>query len=340
MRRTLYQPLQSAVGAGMTAFGVRLAGFKGLLRWQTQTDTYFSREISDRVRVIACLTVLPNIAHSDSPGETLASAEWTAVRKALCAGPNDTVVVVWGPEADAKLGAQEVIARAREATIGVPSETRQALGDGTNGFERILPGPDRMYPDTDLPPKRILPERLDRLRASLPARILARESRYREMGVPADLVERLASSPFAPLFERAVGEWSLKPALAAVVLVQYPRRLKKRGLPADRIDGATLEAVLRAVGERRLYKEGVLPLLERLLSGGGTVAEALPPAADPAGVEAGVREATAAVKGLRFRREPARALKAMGFLMASLRGRADGAELAARLSGALEGAAE
>ncbi len=340
VRRTLYQPLQSAVGAGMTVFGVRLAGFKGLLRWQTQTDTYFSREISDRVRVIACLTVLPNIAHSDSPGETLASAEWTAVRKALSAGPNDTVVVVWGPEADAKLGAQEVTARAREATIGVPSETRQALGDGTNGFERILPGPDRMYPDTDLPPKRIPSERLGRLRASLPANILSRESRYREMGVPADLVERLASSPFAPLFEKAAGERRVKPALAAVVLVQYPRRLKKRGLPAERLDAGTMETVLRALGEKRLYKEGVLPLLERLLSEGGTAAEALPPAADTAGVEAGVREATAAVKGLRFRREPARALKAMGFLMASLRGRADGAELAARISGALEGAAE
>ena len=101
-----------------------------------------------------------------------------------------------------------------------------------------------------------------------------------------------------------------------------------------------METVLRALGERRLYKEGVLPLLERLLSAGGTVAEALPSAADPAGVAAGIHAAAAAMKGLRFRREPARTLKAMGFLMASLRGRADGAELAARLSGALEGAAE
>jgi glutamyl-tRNA(Gln) amidotransferase subunit E len=340
LRRALYQPLQSAVAAGMTVHGVRLGGFKGLLRWQTQTDTVFSREISDRVRVIACLTVLPNIAHSDSFGETLASSEWTAVRKALGAGPNDTMVVVWGPDADAKLGAQEIIARAREATIGVPSETRQAFGDGTNGFERILPGPDRMYPDTDLPPKRIPPERLERVRASLPPHILTREGRYRELGVPEDLVARLAASPFAPLFEQAVGEWGVKPALAAVVLVQYPRRLKRRGLPVDRLDAATIEAVLRALGGRRLYKEGVLPLLERVLSAGGTVSEALPPVADAEGVIAGIRGATAVVKGLRFRREPARALKAMGFLMASLRGRADGAELAARLDGALQGAAE
>ena len=340
LRRTLYQPIQSAVAAGQTVHGVRLAGFKDLLRWQTQPDTVFSREISDRVRVIACLTVLPNIAHSDSLGETLASAEWTGVRKALGAGLNDTAVVVWGPAADAKLGAQEIIARAREATIGIPSETRQALGDGTNGFERILPGPDRMYPDTDLPPKRIEPERLERVRASLPPRLLTRESRYRDLGVPEDLVARLAASPAAPLFERAVAEWGVKPALAAVVLVQYPRRLKKRGLPVERLEPAALEAVLRALGGRRLFKEGVLPLLERVLSSGATVAEALPAAADGEGIEAGIREAASAVKGMRFRREPARALKAMGLLMTSLRGRADGAELASRLDGALEGAAE
>jgi glutamyl-tRNA(Gln) amidotransferase subunit E len=338
LRRTLYQPLQSAVAAGMTVQGVRLGGFKGLFRWQTQTDTVFSREISDRVRVIACLTVLPNIAHSDSLGETLASSEWTAVRKALGAGPNDTMVVVWGPEADARLGAQEVIARAREATIGVPSETRQALGDETNGFERILPGPDRMYPDTDLPPKRITAERLERVRASLPPPILAREGRYRELGVPEDLVARLAASPLAPLFERAVGEWSVRPTYAAVILVQYPRRLKKRGLPVDRLDAATIEAVFRALGERRLFKEGVLPLLERVLSTGLTIAEVIPPAADAEGVAAGILGATAAVKGLRFRRQPARALKAMGLLMASLRGRVDGAEVASRLDSALEGA--
>ncbi len=34
------------------------------------------------------------------------------------------------------------------------------MSDGTNGFERILPGADRMYPDTDLPPKKITKEKI------------------------------------------------------------------------------------------------------------------------------------------------------------------------------------
>jgi glutamyl-tRNA(Gln) amidotransferase subunit E len=155
LRRTAYLPIQTALSSGLTVLAVRLQGFSGLLRWATQTNTVFAQEISDRVRVIACLTVLPNIMHSDSPGEGLMSSEWQAVRKTLGAGQGDAVVLVWGGPEDVRLGAREIAERAREATVGIPSETRQALEDETNGFERILPGPDRMYPDTDLPPKRV-----------------------------------------------------------------------------------------------------------------------------------------------------------------------------------------
>ncbi len=338
LRRTEYQPVRSAVESGMTVHGVRLIGFRGLLRWQTQTHTFFSREISDRVRVIACLTTLPNIIHSDSPSETLASSEWLAVRKAMGAGPDDTLVIVWGPEADAGLGAQEIIARAREATVGIPSETRQAHIDGTNGFERILPGPNRMYPDTDLPAKRITAERLEGIRASLPPNILKREKRYGEIGVPADLVEKLAVSLFAALFEKAVGEWGMKPSLVSVVLAQFPARLKKKGLPADELDETAMTSVLAALKDRRIYREGVLPLLERALADRKKVEDLWPAPADDAKVRASVRATVESMKDLRFWREAARELLAMGRLMDEWRGRVDGAELAARLKEALEGA--
>jgi glutamyl-tRNA(Gln) amidotransferase subunit E len=333
LRRTLYQPLQTALAAGMSAYAIRLNGFKGLLRWQTQTATYFSQEISDRIRVIACLTTLPNMAHSDSPGEALTSAEWQAVRKSLSSGDNDTLVVVWGPEADAGLAAQEVIIRAREATIGIPSETRQALRDGTNGFERILPGPNRMYPDTDLPPKRIPRERLESIRSGLPPRVAAREAWYREIGVPADLVEDLAVSGYAPLFETAVKAWGLSPKLAAVVLIQYPKRLKKKKLPNLLPEGGLLEAVLQAVKERKIYPEGILPLLERALTTGRPIEALLP----RPGSEAELKSVVArTVDGLREKKTTNKDGEgliryAMGLIMADWRGRAAGADAAREL---------
>jgi len=332
VKRSAYTPLQSALAAGMPVFGVRLNGFRGLLRWQTQTNTYFSQEISDRVRVVACLTTLPNIAHSDSPAESLSSPEWQMVKKALGAKEGDTVVVVWGPEEDARLGAQEIILRAKEATIGIPSETRQALGDGTNGFERILPGPDRMYPDTDLPPKKVTAERLARIREGLPPNILTREKWYREIGVPADVLEKLSMSSHAGLFEESVKEWGLDPRLAAEILIRLPSRLRKKGLPAAALDGAVMRSVLEALRDKRLYREGAAPLLERVLSAGEAVEELIPrPAKDgDLGREAGT--VAAAVVGRRFQ-EPARRMRrAMGLLMAEWRGRVEGAA-AARVMG-------
>jgi glutamyl-tRNA(Gln) amidotransferase subunit E len=339
VRKTLYQPIQSALGQGVMVFGVKLVGFKGFLRWQTQTDTYFHQEISDRVRVIACLTALPNILHSDSPGEGLSSAEWQAVRKALGARDEDAVVLVWGQDADARLAAQEIVIRAKEATIGIPSETRQALKDGTNGFERILPGPDRMYPDTDLPPKRVTAERLAGLGAALPPRIVDRERRYAALGVPADLVFPLAGSRFAGVFEKMINGDGLSPKLAALVLAQYPKRLMRKGLPAERLEERTMSAVLEAVRSGRLFKEGILPILVSVLETGKSVEDLLPPAGKKKDFRKDIGPILASVADEKFTADASRARRAMGLLMEAWRGRVDGAAAAADIEARLSGGA-
>ncbi len=71
LKKVNYAPLKNAADSGMKLSAVVLKGFKDLLHWQTQTDTYFSKEISDRIRVIACLTNIPNLIHSDSKSDTI-----------------------------------------------------------------------------------------------------------------------------------------------------------------------------------------------------------------------------------------------------------------------------
>jgi glutamyl-tRNA(Gln) amidotransferase subunit E len=336
LRKTMYMPIQAALGAGMVVYGVRLINFRGLLRWPTQTDTFFSQEIADRVRVIACLTVLPNILHSDSPSDSLMSSEWLAVKKALGAREEDAVVLVWGQEMDARQGALEIEARAREATVGVPSETRQALRDDTNGFERILPGPDRMYPDTDLPPKKIAAERLASIRAGLPPDLVSLEKWYGEIGVPKDIVERLSVSPLAGLFEKAVRQWGFDPEFAAVILIQYPKRLKRKGLPEIGLDPAVFEDVFAALREKRLYREGVLPVLEAVLAGGRPVGDCLPEAGGAGDPRVDALRIARILTGLRFQDGARRMRQAMGLLMAEWRGRIAGAEAARMMAEHLE----
>ncbi len=183
--------IRRAIEKGATALAVPLPGFQGLLEVQTQPRTSFLKEFSDRIRVIACLDELPNLALSTQDLPTLSSGEWDRVAKACGVGPDVPVLVVWGSRADAETAVREAAIRAREATVGVPNETRQALDDGTNGFERVLPGADRMYPDTDLPPIALDDARVDAIRDGLPLRPWEREAEALGLGVGADLAARL-----------------------------------------------------------------------------------------------------------------------------------------------------
>jgi glutamyl-tRNA(Gln) amidotransferase subunit E len=335
--KTSYQPIRDALADGAVASAVVLRGFRDLLNWQTQTNTRFSREISDRVRVVACLTKLPNIIHSDSLSETLSSARWDSVRRAVKATADDAVVVVWGPAGDVKTGVQEIAIRAREAAAGIPSETRQALRDGTNGFERILPGADRMYPDTDLPPKQVSEERLERIRRALPVPIWTREAWYRELGLPADVVEPLAVSRLAGLFEVLVKDWKIEPVAAAVALVQFRKRLKKKGLDTSALTEETLRRIFALYRDRRISRDGLFALMERAARG-----QALPETGEvrPASEEelyAQVAASNAALREMKVHNADKKAHVLMGLVMSALRGRVEGAAVVERVRSAAEG---
>ena len=269
INKSFYEPLRVSVQHGIKVHCVVLKGYKGLLHWQTQTDTYFSREISDRVRVIACLSTIPNIIHSDSKGDTLSSADWLKIKRAVNASDNDTMVLVWGNEEDVITGAKEIIIRAKEATIGVPSETRQAFRDGTNGFERILPGPERMYPDTDLPPKCITKERKDEIRATLPKPIWEREALYRKLNIPEDVIIPLSYSKYANLFEQLINNLHIEPVLASVALIQFPKRLKKKGLDIRLLSNDVIIKIFNLYKEGKIGKSGVLIQMENYLEKNG-----------------------------------------------------------------------
>lgn len=265
LKRTHFTPIQGAFEKGHVVNAVKLKGFKGSMNWQTQTDTYFSKEISDRVRVIACLTTLPNIIHSDSPTENIAASEWRKIRENIGATSDDVVVITWGSTQDVETASKEIVIRAKEATIGIPSETRQALRDGTNGFERILPGPERMYPDTDLPPIEVTKDRLDRIKAQLPEKVWLRAEWYRTLGVPEDLIRDLTISEFAELFKSAVNELGVDPKLAATLIIKHPKTLKRKGYEVSLIDEDMIWKILTALKDGAIVKDALLMALQNAL---------------------------------------------------------------------------
>ena len=331
IKKPHYVPLKNAVESKLKIRCVVLKGFKDLLRWQTQTDTYFSKEISDRVRVIACLTTIPNIIHSDSRTDTITSSDWQKVKKYVEAADDDTLVIVWASENDIQTAVNEIIIRAKEATIGIPSETRQALSDGTNGFERILPGADRMYPDTDLPPKKIDAERINKIKSWLPEQFWKRQTWYKELGIPADTIDELSISKYAELFKKAVNEWKINPVTAAVVLIQYPKRLSRSGYVIDPINEEMLSSILKAYADRKLTYDFILTAMKISIELGMFVEEIIPQPISDKDLEKEIAAAEQKMHEMKFIKETNRKSILMGILMRKLRGRISAKQVAEKV---------
>ncbi len=330
LAKTQWDPVRTAVAAGQRVKCVVLKGFAGILSVVTQEHTALAKEFSDRVRVIACLTRLPNITHSDTATETLSARDWSTLRRKTQAQHEDALVLVWGGADDTETACNEIVIRAREATVGVPSDTRQPLKDGTTGFERVLPGAERMYPDTDLPPQAIPPARVARIRAGLPRNVWDREGWYRELRVPADTVLDLLSPTRAAVFDRLVNELKIAPTLAAVILVQRFKAWRRARLAPERLSADELVGAFAAYAAGRLAREGIVEVLEAALRAGSDVsalAERLRPAS-----EAEVRQHLALLlrtrEPARFATPVKRYRALMGDMMRAFVGRFEGGALA------------
>ena len=327
LKRTRFSPLSQALEDGGVCHAVRIPGFAGTLLWPLQPAIAFAREISDRVRVVACLDRLPNMVHSDLPDVTVSPRNWASVRRELGADGDDAVVLVWGAERDVVTAEGEIEIRAREAIEGVPNETRKAHWDGTTGFERVLPGPDRMYPDTDLPPKEMTPERIEAIRAVVGVPPWEVEERIEATGQPRTVAWALTNGPWTAVYESAVAR-GVEPRVAASVLANILPGLVRRGLspPGD----PQLDDLLDGLQASAILLDAVPPILREMARSSSSCSEAaahlhIQPASGPDAT----RMATDAVAGLDrsvIRADGAAASRAaMGLVMGSLRGKVAGA---------------
>jgi glutamyl-tRNA(Gln) amidotransferase subunit E len=213
---------------------VRLRGLAGTLSWPTQPGRTFADEVRGRIRVIATLDQAPILLHSeDWPPE--AETELEALRSALDCTAEDAFVIVWGSEQDTNTAVEEVRLRYVDALDGVPHETRQPFADGSTDFERILPGPDRMYPDTDSPPQAVTRERVASLEGTLPEPPWSREQRYSLAGVPRPVIHYLIRRGGARLVDLVVEECDADIRRACFFFGERLKGLRRAGVAVDNV---------------------------------------------------------------------------------------------------------
>jgi glutamyl-tRNA(Gln) amidotransferase subunit E len=333
-------PVARALRGGGVALAACLSAFAGLMGNPAEKGPRLGTELADHARAVG----LGGILHSDElPNSAIGPELVDELRRRVSAGPQDGFILVASVDREkAREGLRRVLARARDARQGVPPETRDPLPDGTTRYSRPLPGRDRMYPETDVPPLPISPDHLTALRARLPElpsasrdRLVARYSLGDEQAsflVREGEVER---------FEELVGRGHA-PGLVARLLVQELPSLRSRAGNESWTDPSAevLGAVLTAEEAGRFAKEGLGPVLEAVVARGRTVDEAI----HEAGVEAMSRDALEALiervldqNEAVIRSRGAGALSPlMGDVMREVRGRRDGKEVADRLRSALD----
>jgi glutamyl-tRNA(Gln) amidotransferase subunit E len=323
---------------------VRLKNLAGTLSWPSQPDLTFAHELAGRVRVIAGLDQAPILLSGEKwPDYRGALQELRRVRTRLHCETDDAVVVVWGPEEDCRTAAEEIRLRYVDAIGGVPNETRQPFEDGATDFERILPGPDRMYPDTDSPPTRVTRERVAGLNANLAERPWQREARYASAGVPAATAHFLIRRGGAVLVDRVVAECGADVRHACFLFGERLVGLRRAGIAVDRISAERWCEFFRAVASRPVLFEAREVVIRRMAEAPGDNLEHILAKhglnGDPGDWRATLMQRVAEAAQVAYRKDPGLVSRlAMGRLMSGLLGKVPAREVAAALDHHMEGA--
>jgi len=321
---------------------VRVKGLAGTLVWPTQPDLTFAWELAGRVRVIAGLDQIPILFHSEKwPDYDRSVQELRRVRTRVQCSSDDAVIVVWGTEEDTLTASDEIRLRYVDALDGVPNETRQPFRDGHTDFERILPGPDRMYPDTDSPPSRVTRERVERLRSGLAPRPWDREQRYSGAGVPRPTTSYLIRRNGAALVDLVVGSCGADLRAACFFFGERLKGIRRAGVAVDAITPERWCEFFRAVPARPQLVQAWEQIVRKMAESPGTPVDEILTrdrlGAAPArwkdllvgNLSASIRDA--------YDRDPERLERlAMGRCMRELRGRVPASEVAAALRKEME----
>jgi len=201
---------KEAFNKGEKVFIINLPGFKGILSHFTQPGQTFANEISDRLKVIACIEK-PNMTNSEALTPIINEEDFEKISQLINSAPDDAQIIIRSPQDDVKTALETIEERCLMAFKGVPPETRKSLPNGTTIFERVLPGADRMYPDTDSPPIPLQNSYIENLKKNLPDEVIQRYHKLKEWRVPENTYNYIFSKNLFPIITKITNELSFNP---------------------------------------------------------------------------------------------------------------------------------
>ena len=233
-----------------------LPKFSGLLKKECG-DRTFGKELSAYAEAYGF-----GIIHSDEDLEKYQlSWEFQKLRDELKSGKENLILITAGKNPERTMSA--VLDRANYCIIGVPAETRVSDNTGSK-YTRPLPGAERLYPETDVPPIRIDKRYLEKI--EIPITLIEREKGL-EKKLSRELAMQMIRSSYYPLFEEFQKKFRIEPKLIANTFLSTMKDLKRKKFDIDKIKKEDMEKVFSSIEMRRISKDSIYQILELLSQG-------------------------------------------------------------------------
>lgn len=263
MKDSRSKVIHSALSKGGKVFCSALPKFAGTLR-SPDSKLRLGAEMAQYARSRG----VAGIFHSDElPNYGITVEEVRAIREEMELRDGDAFALCADAADRAEPALLAAVARANQALMGVPEETRDPLPDGTSVYSRPLPGAGRMYPETDVKP--ILIER-DRLRSiaqnlpELPEERMVRISK--EYGINEQQSRQLVKDGHDELFEEVAKDRAMAAVAARTFLNTYPE-LAKDGVDLEAMTDEKVRQAFSALASDRFAKEALPAVLKELAKG-------------------------------------------------------------------------
>ena len=251
---------------------VRLPGFKGVMNGDSG-KLRLGAEMAQRARTKG----VKGIFHSDElPNYGIEQSYVDKLRDFLgMNGEFDAFVICAAKEKKAIDALEMAVARANEAMVGVPEETRDPLPDGTSKYSRPLPGAARMYPETDVPPINISRQRMEDVRNNLPELPEEIEVRLvKQYGINAQQANQMVRQDRYEMFE-SLCQIDGMASIAATTLLNTYGELETAGIDTSAFDEGRMLALFRMLAESKFAKEALPAILKEMGTSGCDAAAAV-----------------------------------------------------------------
>ena len=257
--------IQNALKSKIKIKAILVRNFSGMFGFEPYPGIRLGKEIGQLVRFFG----VGGVFHSDElPNYGINDSDVDNVKKYLKLVDGDGFLIIAGEDSKLDYAIDSIINRIKDATQGVPAETRGATQDGETIFLRPRPGASRMYPETDIPSISVLPEEIKLAKENIPKSwndsIAEIQQKY---SLNSQLSEQIFDSEYLELFEKICKNKKNSPNFVASILCSSITNLQRKGFDAILLKPEHIIESFELLASDKIPKESLEIIFESIMSG-------------------------------------------------------------------------